>query len=369
METEGTKDNGGNGKQTALAVVQPSQRAALTMTYEPRDINEGITLAGQLARSCLLGRNLDTPEKVFAIIVAGRELGLSPMTSLRSIHLVEGKPVMAADTIIGLVRASGLCETLQLVEGTDRVATYEAKRRDTGDTARITFSWADAERAGLAGKDNWRKYPATMLRHRAAAMVARELFPDVVLNVYEQGEEDEIRGTVRPVEPTPPARITPAGATSTPRTEPKAAHAPAHVDPTPTTAPPPRVIPLPGGSAIKVTGGPMPNPPTVAAPPKAEAARQPAPTSEPKCGHYKLHIPKVGTKTFAECTAEELGSFIGWQESMRDRGEWKPEYAEKNARSIEIAREWRAWREAQAASAAPPSDDEPPPVGDVDLPF
>jgi hypothetical protein len=355
-------EDGGNGKGTALAVVQ---RSAVS-TYEPRDIGEGITLAGQLAKSCLLGRNLDTPEKVFAVVVAGRELGLPAMTALRSIHLVEGKPVMAADTMVGLVRGSGLCEYFRMVESTDEIATYEAKRRDTGDVTRLSFSWDDAKRAGLASKDVWVKYRPTMLRHRCAAMVARELFGDVMLNVYEQNEEDEIRGSaprVYDVTPTPaaPARIVPSGATSTPRVAPTAtvvqpAPNPAHIDPTPTIAPQTRTVESESGK-VKVNIPPAPAgtmrfPAAPDAPPKS--------VEEPRCGHYQLHVPKIGKKTFIECTPEELGSFIGWQEAMRDKGEWKPEYAEKNARSLEIARAWRAYREAQAAQTTAQDANEPP---------
>jgi hypothetical protein len=49
----------------------------------------------------------------------------------------------------------------------------------------------------LASKDNWRKQPGTMLRHRAAAALAREVYPDVTLGLY---TPDEISGGVIDVE-------------------------------------------------------------------------------------------------------------------------------------------------------------------------
>jgi hypothetical protein len=107
----------------------------------------------------------------------------------------------------------GLCERTGEVGRWD-YATYEKRkvvleaerRRPNGDPRSITvqWTWSDAEDAGLTRKDNWRSYPAQMLRHRCDADAARALFPDVVSGLYTPDElganYDPKRGEVVEVE-------------------------------------------------------------------------------------------------------------------------------------------------------------------------
>ena len=54
-----------------------------------------------------------------------------------------------------------------------------------GETA---FSWNDAIRAGLAGKDNWRKYPQQMLLARVRVKAIREFVPEAGFGLYTPDE-------------------------------------------------------------------------------------------------------------------------------------------------------------------------------------
>lgn len=97
---------------------------ALTTTnnraFEPRDITEGIELARLLSQSGLLPKSAQKPEAAFAIIAAGRELGLTAMQSIRSIHIIDGKPTLSADLIAALVKQrSDICMYFRLVESTE----------------------------------------------------------------------------------------------------------------------------------------------------------------------------------------------------------------------------------------------------------
>lgn len=132
-----------------------------------------------------------SPADIFAIVKTGQELGLEPMKSIRGIAIIKGKPTLSADLMGALVkRERSVCEYLRLVESTDKVATYETKRVGEPGTTRISFTSEDAARAGLAG-DNWRKYPAQMLRARALSGICRAVYPDLLLGVYAEGELDD----------------------------------------------------------------------------------------------------------------------------------------------------------------------------------
>lgn len=128
------------------------------------------------------------PEEAAVILLTGQELGLSPMQSLRGIYVVSGRPVLAADTMVAVVRRSGLCESWRTVESTaERCEIWTLRKGDEVVSKRV-WTMADAKRAGITGKQTWAQYPAAMLRHRCAADLAREVYPDVILGMYDPEE-------------------------------------------------------------------------------------------------------------------------------------------------------------------------------------
>jgi hypothetical protein len=82
--------------------------------------------------------------------------------------------------------------------------TYETKRRGAPKPQQLTWTLADAQRAGLGGGDNWKKYPRAMLSARCKAELARDVYPDVLAGVYETSEADEIAGTAQVLRAVPP---------------------------------------------------------------------------------------------------------------------------------------------------------------------
>lgn len=164
--------------------------------YEPTNISEAMQVSRTLVASRLLPKAIATPEAAFAVIVAGAELGLTAMQSLRAIHIIEGKPTLSADLMLALCKRHEVCEYVRLVESTAERATYEAKRKGEPEPTRMSFTMEEARAAQLVGKDNWKKYPAAMLRARCIAAIVRAVFPDVFLGVY---ETDELAPATQPV--------------------------------------------------------------------------------------------------------------------------------------------------------------------------
>lgn len=129
-------------------------------------------------------------EEAVVILMTGRELGLAPMQSLRGIYVVDGKPTLSADMMVAVIRKSGQCETWRIVESTAERCTITTRRKGESTDSTRTWTRADADRAGVTHKDPWRKYPAVMLRHRCAADLARQEYPDVLLGLYDPDEMD-----------------------------------------------------------------------------------------------------------------------------------------------------------------------------------
>jgi hypothetical protein len=174
-----------------------SQQTTAIMPFEPRDMAEADSLAKRLSNSNLLPVALrKKPEDVLVTLLTGRELGLSPMMAIRAIHVIEGRPVLSADMMIALCQRSPVCETFRCVESTDMKATYETKRKGQ-QPARLTFTIEQARAAGLTNKDNWKRYPAAMLRARCKSQLARDVYPDLLAGCYDQDETEELRRDVR----------------------------------------------------------------------------------------------------------------------------------------------------------------------------
>lgn len=160
-----------------------------TQAFEPRSISEALQLAKLLVESKLLPRGVATPQAAFAIIATGRELGMSAMQSLRSIHVIEGKPTLSADLVAALCKSRGdVCKYFMLVESTATRATYETLRVGDPKPTTMSFTMEEAQRAGLASKQNWKNYPAAMLRARCITALARAVYPDLAMGIYDEDE-------------------------------------------------------------------------------------------------------------------------------------------------------------------------------------
>jgi hypothetical protein len=166
-----------------------------TEGMQPRDITEAKEFSRLVASSALLPPDLrNRLEDVFVIVVSGHELGLAPMQALRSIHVIQGKPVMSAELMVALVKRNrDVCEYFTLVDSTPLLATYATKRAGEPEPTRMTYTIEEARAARLADKDNWKKHTAAMLRARCSAALARAVYPDLVLGVYETDEGEELR--------------------------------------------------------------------------------------------------------------------------------------------------------------------------------
>jgi hypothetical protein len=171
---------------------------------EPTSVAEAFTLAQKLVQSGLLGRSIQKAEGALAIILTGRELGLTTMQSLRSIHIIEGKPSLSADLMVALVKRSPVCEYFKLITSTGTVATYETSRRGEGVTC-MSFTIEQANAAGVASKQVWKSYPDAMLRARCIAALARAVYPDLLAGIYESesGELDAPEPMPRASRPAP----------------------------------------------------------------------------------------------------------------------------------------------------------------------
>ncbi|TXH57057.1 MAG: hypothetical protein E6Q97_05040 [Desulfurellales bacterium] len=153
----------------------------------PRSVAEAESLSKQLSQAQILGVDLrGKPADVLAAVLAGLEMGLAPMAALRGIHVIKGKPVLSADTMVAVVLGSGKAKYFRRVAEADDSVTYETCR-DGSEPQRCVWTMAMAKRASLNG-DNWAKFPRAMLAARAKSELARDVYPDVLAGCYTEDE-------------------------------------------------------------------------------------------------------------------------------------------------------------------------------------
>jgi hypothetical protein len=155
----------------------------------PKDITEARSLAQTLSKSALLPEALRGKEPdILMTIMTGAELGLAPMQSIRAIDVIKGKPCLKAEAMVALVRRRrDVCEFFNIVHSDERKCIIEAKRVG-GAAFRLAWTIEDAQRAGLMGNDNWKRFPAAMLRARCSSAVCKAEFSDLILGLYDPEE-------------------------------------------------------------------------------------------------------------------------------------------------------------------------------------
>lgn len=149
---------------------------------------------------------IKTKGQAVAVLLAGRELGIPPMRAFRVLHMIEGKVELAATEMLALLMRGGV--KVQWVRSDADVAHLRLERTGHAPHEEI-YTMEDAKRAELAGKGNWKKHPKAMLRARCISGAARAYAPDLLGNVYVEGE---IADEVRPAGSTGSADVVDLGA-------------------------------------------------------------------------------------------------------------------------------------------------------------
>ena len=145
------------------------------------------TMAKQAVESKMY-RGIGDVSGVMMIMLTARELGLPPMQCLNGgLNIINGKVEISARMMNALIRKAG--HHIDIKESTDSSCTLFGKRGDTSDTALVSYTIVEAQKAGLVKPSGgWTKNPKDMCFARALSRLARQLFSDVIGIGYVEGE-------------------------------------------------------------------------------------------------------------------------------------------------------------------------------------
>jgi hypothetical protein len=127
------------------------------------------------------------PVEATAAMLAGAEVGLNPMASLRAFDVIQGTAAPRALTLRAIVQSMG--HEIRVVESTPERATVEGRRKGEETWQLSDWTMARAKQLKLTGKENWQNQPQAMLLARATAECARLIAADAILGIPYAAEE------------------------------------------------------------------------------------------------------------------------------------------------------------------------------------
>jgi len=178
--------------------------------------NEKVEIANGMIEGGLVPRSFaGDPGAVISAVEMGMELGLGAWASLNNIVVIQGRATLSLNAMLSLARSKGVLinviKDYELVPVEIRTKDGVKKASDRATTVVITRGediyspsgklldsriseytytkyWAEAKKADLVDKDNWKRMPRLMLRARAITEALRLYAADVILGMYESSE-------------------------------------------------------------------------------------------------------------------------------------------------------------------------------------
>lgn len=181
--------------QPSNAVATTSQDVAVQRLGEwAQSADAAYNVATRLVESSFVPASFrGKPIEATAAILAGIEVGLSPMAALRSFDVIQGQAAPRAITLRAVVQSYG--HEIILVESTESRCRMKGKRKGSDEWQTVTWTLDRAKALGLTGKDNWKKQPGAMLVARATSELARLIASDAILGIGYSAEEIADGGT------------------------------------------------------------------------------------------------------------------------------------------------------------------------------
>lgn len=173
------------------------------------------TLADKLVGTPFLPRALvrdgiNPQATMLAIMLTGREMGLSPMEAVRSFYLAPGGQLgLYYTAMLAIMLRKGFKVKWDIDTATQAQGLFT---RPDGQFYLAQFTIEQAKRAGLVRPDsNWIKYPENMLRARCTANAWRLLAGDLAggATLYAKEELDDLYsgGNIVDAEPEPEFKV------------------------------------------------------------------------------------------------------------------------------------------------------------------
>ncbi|MFH1422777.1 MAG: hypothetical protein ABIH42_08720 [Planctomycetota bacterium] len=126
-------------------------------------------------------------------VMAGKEVGMSPIQSQNAFYFVSGRLGMTAQAMAALIKKSGKYD-FEIKEHNNEGCTiiFYSVNGDRKELGTAIFNKSMAASAGIINKSNWKCYPMNMMFARALSNGARWFCPDAVSGFHTVEELKDI---------------------------------------------------------------------------------------------------------------------------------------------------------------------------------
>lgn len=174
------------------ATVTPTAGTTALMAWA-QEADLAYQMAQKLANTSFVPQSLrGKPGDIAAAILAGAELGLKPMATLKSIDVIQGTPALRAHAMRAVLQKQG--HEIELVESTPQHCVMRGRRKGSETWQTVRWDLARAALMKLTDKAEWKKQPQNMLVARATGELARLIASDALHGMPYVAEE--LEGTV-----------------------------------------------------------------------------------------------------------------------------------------------------------------------------
>lgn len=165
--------------------------APVNIGLRPQNYKELRRLSDLIFKSSMCPKGVKDPDELFLRMHFGLDVGLSPLAAAANVMVVNGKPSLYGDGMLGIVQANPKYEWHKIEEiGTKDQDNWGFKctvKRKNMDPVSVIFTKKDAVVANLWGKKDqfgkpgpWCLYPQRMLKAKAIGFALRDVFADVL---------------------------------------------------------------------------------------------------------------------------------------------------------------------------------------------
>ena len=142
-------------------------------------VNDMKSMAQAIVKSGFYG--FKSEDQVMAIMAVAQAENKHPATVVQEYDIIQGRPALKSQAILA---------RFQLAGGKVEYGTYTDDKvemtfsHSAGGSLTLSWTMKQAHDIGLAGKDNWKKYPRAMLAARVVSEGVRRVYPACILGHY-----------------------------------------------------------------------------------------------------------------------------------------------------------------------------------------
>lgn len=144
------------------------------------------SMAAAMAKSGLFG--MKTADQALALMLVAQAEGQHPATIAQDYDIIQGRAARKTHSVLARFQAAGGSVQWHELTDTKAEATFSHPQ---GGSLRMAWTFEQARKANLTGKDNWKNYPRAMLRARCIAEGVRAVYPGAIggLLVAEEAQD------------------------------------------------------------------------------------------------------------------------------------------------------------------------------------